>query len=360
MSETLVEVRRGGIVESLHRGSVVVVDPAGSVVASVGDPDTFTFMRSAAKPIQALAVVESGAYEAFGLTEKELAVMCASHGSEREHVATVLGALAKLGLDESYLKCGTHLPTHAPSAQALLREGREPTAVHSNCSGKHTGMLAVAKHLGWDLDGYWREDHPVQRLCQANVAAVSGYPAGKMGVARDGCGVAVFALPLRHMAQAFARLANPDDPASGFMPERVRSASLVVRAMRAHPDMVGGTGRLCTALMRAVPVVAKAGAEGVYCFGVPGRGRPAHRAPGRDGAGRETLGRDGADRGLGCALKIEDGNSRATGPAVIRVLEDLGLLSEEAAETLAPFGRPVNLNHRGEAIGVTEAVFHLR
>ncbi|MCL6581237.1 MAG: asparaginase [Firmicutes bacterium] len=335
MSEILVEVRRGDYVECVHRGSVAVVDLDGRLVASVGDPDCVTFMRSAAKPIQALAVVESGAYEEFGLTERELAVMCASHSSEPCHVEVVLGILRKLGLDESYLQCGTHLPTHGPSAKALLREGREPTAVHSNCSGKHAGMLALARRMGWSLDDYWTEDHPVQRLCLENVAAVTGYPARAIGVAKDGCGVAVFALPLRHMALGFARLACPGDPRTGFGPERARAAALVVRAMRAHPEMVAGTGRLCTALLRATPVLAKGGAEGVYCFGVPGRG-------------------------LGCALKIDDGGSRAVGPAVVRVLEELGVVGPDLPGELEPFRRPRNTNHRDEVIGSIEPVFRLK
>jgi L-asparaginase II len=334
MSEVLVEVRRADCVESVHRGSIVIADVTGEIIAWAGDPDYYTFMRSSAKPIQALAVVESGAYEAFGLSERELAIMCASHSSEPYHVETVLGILRKLGLDEAHLVCGTHLPTHAPSAQALLREGRRPTAVHSNCSGKHSGMLALAKQVGWSLDDYWREDHPVQKLCLENLAAVSDYPVSGIGLAKDGCGVAVFALPLRSMAQAFARLANPEAPGSGFSPERAGAATLVGRAMRAYPEMVGGTGRLCTELMRATPVVAKGGAEGVYCFGVPGRG-------------------------LGCALKIDDGASRATSPVVLKVIEGLGLLTPEAAAVLKTFRRPENTNNRGDVIGISEAVFGL-
>jgi len=334
MSEVLVEVRRGHHVESVHRGSIAVVNTRGEILAAAGDPDCYTFMRSSAKPIQALAVVESGAYEAFGLSQRELAIMCASHSSEAYHVETVRGILAKLGLDESHLACGTHFPTHAPSAHALLREGRKPTAVHSNCSGKHSGMLALAKHMGWRLDDYWREDHPVQKLCLENIAAVSTYPLSKIGVAKDGCGVSVFALPLCYMAKAFARLASPDDPAFRFPPARVKAAILVAQAMRAHPEMVGGTDRFCTALMRAAPVVAKGGAEGVYCFGVPGRG-------------------------IGCALKIDDGGSRATYPAAIRVIEHLGLLTPEGAVALESFRRPTNTNNRGDVIGVTEAILSL-
>lgn len=335
MSEILVKIKRGEFVESVHRGSVAVADTSGNLVAWAGDPEIYTFMRSSAKPIQALAVVETGAYDAYGLDERELAITSASHSSEAFHVETVLAILRKLGVSESRLQCGTHLPTHGPSADELIRQGRQPTPVHCNCSGKHAGMLAVAKRMGWTLEGYWQAEHPVQRLCLANVASVSGYPAAKIGVAKDGCGVTVFALPLRHMAQAFARMANPDDPPSGFSPERVRAASLIIRAMREHPEMVGGTGRLCTELMRKAPLVAKSGAEGVYCVGVPGRS-------------------------LGVALKIEDGNSRAVGPAILRALEGLGLLDPEAAAALEPFRRPVGLNHRGETIGVTEADFELK
>lgn len=334
MSEVLVEVRRGDWVESIHRGDVAVVDPAGQVVASVGDPDCYTFWRSAAKPIQALAVVESGAYEAFGLTERELAVMCASHAGELFHVEAVLSILGKLGLDSTYLKCGTHLPYDTGSAHALLREGKTPTTLHCNCSGKHAGMLALTRRMGWDLDGYWRPDHPVQRLCLKNVAEVSGYPADKIGVATDGCGVSVFALPLRNMAQAYARLANPDDPRSGFGPDRRRAAKTIVRAMRGYPEMVDGTGRLYTVLMQSLPVVAKGGAEGVGCYGVP-------------------------ERGLGVAVKAEDGSPRATQPAVVRTLEALGLLAPKVPEALESFRRPVNKNNRDEVVGHVEAVFDL-
>ncbi len=335
MTGILVEVRRGRFVESVHRGSVVVVDTAGTVLWSAGDPEMHTFMRSSAKPIQALAVVETGAYEAFGLTERELAVMCGSHSGEPAHVETVLGILEKTGLSEAHLKCGTHRPVHRPSADELVRRGRQPTAVHCNCSGKHAGMLAVARHMGWSLDDYWREDHPVQRLCLENLAEVAGYPASGIGVAADGCGAAVFALPLRNMALAFARMARPEDPCSGFPPERASAASLVVRSMRAHPDMVAGTGRLCTALMTHTAVFAKGGAEAVYCLGVP-------------------------ERGLGVAVKIEDGNYRAVGPVVLRVLEELGLLSPEAARALEGFARPLMKNHRGEVTGAIETVLRLR
>jgi len=335
MSELLVEVRRGSIVESHHRGSAVVVDTAGRLVWSVGDPETYTFMRSAAKPIQALAVVESGAYDAFGFEPRELAVMCASHASEPYHVEAVKGILEKLGLGEEHLQCGTHWPSHRPSALQLAREGREPSAVHCNCSGKHSGMLAVCRHMGWSLDDYWRENHPVQRLCLENMAAVSGWPAEKTGLAKDGCGVVVFALPLRNMALALARMANPDDPRTGFPPERVRAVSLIAGAMRAHPEMVAGTDRLSTALMRNAPVVAKGGAEGVYCFGVPGRG-------------------------LGAAVKIDDGNSRAVGPTVMRIIDGLGLVDGEARAALEPFAHPSGKNHRGETIGSVEAVFSVR
>jgi len=335
MSEVLVEVRRGGYVESVHRGSVAVADPRGRLIAWVGDPDYYTFMRSAAKPIQALAVVETGAYEAFGFDERELAVMCASHNGEPFHVEAVLGILRKIGLDESYLKCGVHPPYHAPSAEALVREGRTPSAVHCNCSGKHAGMLAVARHMGWELDGYWRPEHPVQKLCLRNLAEVADYPEEKIGVATDGCGVCVFALQLRKMAQAFARLADPEDPGSGLDTRRAKAAALVVRAMRTHPEMVDGTDGFYTVLMQSLPVVAKSGAEGVGCFGVPGRG-------------------------LGGAVKVDDGNSRATRPAVLRTLEALGVFSPERADDpLRSFRRPANFNNRGEVVGFIEPVFSL-
>jgi len=335
MSELLVEVYRGDIVESRHRGSAVVVDTAGRTVWSVGDPDTCTFMRSSAKPVQALAVVESGAYDSFGIEPRELAVMCASHGAEPFHVEAVLGILHKLGLEEVRLQCGSHWPSHRPSAVRLAREGSEPSAVHCNCSGKHAGMLAVCLRMGWSIEDYWQEDHPLQRLCLENMASVSGWPAGRIGLAKDGCGVLVFALPLRNMALALARMANPDDPRAGFSPERARAASLITGAMRAHPEMVAGTDRLCTALMQNLSVVAKGGAEGVYCFGLPGRG-------------------------LGGAVKIDDGASRAVGPVVIRLLDKLGLLDDLSRKALARWAEPAAKNHRGEVVGRVRAVFSLR
>jgi L-asparaginase II len=334
MSEILVEVRRGGFAESVHRGNLAVADASGALLAWAGDPETVTFMRSAAKPLQALAVVETGAYEAFGLDERELAVICASHGSEPHHVEVVLGILEKLGLGETGLECGTHWPSHQPSAFELARQGRRPTSLHCNCSGKHAGMLAVARHMGWPVEGYFRMDHPVQRLYVETVAAVTSYPAARMWLAVDGCGATVVGLPLRRMAQGFARLADPDDPTAALGPERRRAAALIVRAMRGHPEMVAGTGRLCTALMRAMPVVAKSGAEGVYCLGLPGRG-------------------------LGLAVKIEDGNSRAVAPVVERVLGRLGCLTPEAGAVFEDIRALVGKNHRGEPTVSLEAVFEL-
>ncbi len=335
MSEILAEVRRGSYVECVHRGSIAVVDPQGALVASVGDPDYYTFMRSSAKPIQALAIVESGAYEAFGFTLRELAVMCASHAGESFHVEAVRSILTKLGLTEKNLQCGTHAPYHELTAAALAREGRAPTTLHCNCSGKHAGMLALARHMGWDVDDYWRPEHPVQQLCLRNVAEVAGYPASKIGVAVDGCGVSVFALPLRHMARAFARLANVGDPATSLGPERAKAAGLVVKAMRTHPEMVSGTDRLDTVMMKVAPVVAKGGAEGVHCAGVLGKG-------------------------FGYAIKVDDGNSRAARPAAVRTMEALGCLGPEAQEALKPFAHAVNTNNRREIIGSIEAVFELR
>lgn len=330
MSEVLARVLRQGMVESIHRGSIAVVDISGGLVWSVGDPDTYTFMRSAAKPIQALAVVESGAHAAFGLTQPELAVICSSHSAEAHHVAAVLGILGKLGLNEEHLQCGIHAPSHPPAAEELIRAGRKPTPVHCNCSGKHAGMLAVCRHLGWDLGGYIEAEHPVQQLNLDSAAAVTGYPRESIGLARDSCGVPVYALPLRHMALAFARLANPGDPRSGFSPSRAEAAELIVQAMRRNPEMISASSGLCSNLMRHVPVVAKSGAEAVYCFGVPGHG-------------------------IGCALKIEDGNSRAVAPVVVEILRELGVLTLEAAAAFEQH-LPQPRNHHGQVSGRVEAV----
>ncbi len=338
MPGVLVHVTRGPIVESVHRGDLAVVESAGKLLHHVGDPDRVTYFRSSSKPIQALAVVLSGAVDRFGLTERELAVTCASHNAEDFHVEAVLSVLAKAGLGEESLQCGTHLPLDRASAARLVAAGRESTSVHSNCSGKHSGMLAACRAMGWSTADYISPDHPLQRWNRELVATVCDYPAKDIAIGIDGCGVPVFGLPVRNMAYGFARLADPDT-----LPSELRAAARrVVAAMQAYPEMVAGTNRFCSDLMRiaAGKVVAKSGAEAVYCAGFLKGRTPAT-----------------VERGMGAAVKIDDGGSRATAPVMMKVMTDLGVLDAEGAAALKRYAHPENRNFRNDLCGEIRVAF---
>jgi len=322
-----VELRRGTVVESRHRVHVAVMDGEGALVAHAGDPDFVTFWRSAAKPFQAMPLVEDGAADRFKLTREDLALVCASHSSEPSQVARVRELLQKIGCSERDLVCGPHRPLSEAVAKDYETRGVRLTAVYSNCSGKHAGMLALAKHHGWPTEFYTRLDHPVQQRCLAEVSRWSGVPVEQIGVAVDGCGVACFAIPLRRMALAYARLANAEggtrnaEQASQFpVPP---SAFRVVEAMLRHPDLIAGEGRPCTEMMRAHPgrVITKVGAEGVYSALLV----------------RERL---------GVALKVEDGHSVASALAMAAVLGELGLRPQPESLMVKP-----TTNSRGETVG---------
>lgn len=340
--ELMVEVRRGGVTESLHSGHFVAVDGDGRILARLGDPGAVTYLRSSAKPFQALPLVSTGAADRFGFTDAEVALACGSHNGDPAHTETAAAMLRKLGLDEGALQCGAHEPYGPETARRLREERREPTALHNNCSGNHAGMLALALHLGADAATYLQPEHPAQQLITRAVAQFSGVPAGDIHIGVDGCGAPVHALPLRAMALMYARLVVP--PAGEDSATRAACAR-IVEAMTSHPAMIGGeTESLDTALMRAGPagLLAKAGAEGLFTAALgPCAGWP---------------------RGLGLALKIEDGDkgSRARRPAVVEAFAQLGLLPARALESLAQYARTSVSNHRGEEVGEARALFELR
>jgi L-asparaginase II len=321
MSDSVIEVLRGSAVESTHRVHLAVVDAEGRVRTCTGDPDRVTFFRSAAKPFQALPLVDDGAVDRLGITDEELALCCGSHSGEPHHLRVAESILRRVGLGSEALACGPHPPFHGATRRELLESGLEPVRLHNNCSGKHAGMMALARAHGWDPSGYERMEHPVQGRLLAEVSHWAGLPAEGIALATDGCGVVCFAMPLYHMALAFARLAaaaRRGDEA----PRRV------VEAMTSYPDMVAGTDRLCTDLMRRMEgrVFAKVGAEWVYCVGIPGAE-------------------------LGIALKIEDGAARAIGPAVLSVLRTLHLISEDDLGDLHTHAYPEVTNTCGEVVG---------
>jgi len=316
-------------VESRHRVHVAVADPDGRLVASAGEPDLVTHFRSAAKPLQALPLVEDGAGEAFGIPGEELALICASHSGEEAHVEGVRSLLRRAGVPEAALELGPHLPLWEDAAHDLIRAGLEAGPIHNNCSGKHAGMLALARHRGWSLEGYRLPDHPVQRRMLEEVSRWTGLDPEAIRPGVDGCGVVCFGLPLSAMARSFAALGS-----AAVRGERGPAA--VVSAMVSHPYLLAGTGRLCTRLIEATDgvVFAKVGAEGVYCAGD------------RDGT-------------LGVAVKVEDGSRRAVEMALIRVLEQTGLLAGEGLERLAGYRRRTVPNSRGDDAAFLEAELDL-
>ena len=336
----LVEVWRGPIVESRHRGHIAAVDGEGRLVASLGGPETVTYLRSSAKPFQAVPLLTSGTAERFRLTEAELAIACGSHSGEDIHVETVARMLGKLGLDESFLKCGIHEPFDLATAERLRARGESPGVLRNNCSGKHTGMLALSLHLGAPPELYDDPGGPVQQAALRAVSQFSGIDADEIVLGTDGCGVPVFGLPVRAMALMYARLVAPPE---SFDAETRDACARLTAAMKARPELVGGTAvRFDTEVMRAGRgrLVSKIGAEGIYTAGV----MPCERWP----------------KGLGLAFKIEDGEDRrARSTIAIEALRQLGVLDEDAYKTLSPYASFPIQNHRGEKVGEIRASFRL-
>ncbi len=319
-----VEVTRGDVIESRHRASCAVMDSSGAVVESWGDIDQAVYPRSAIKAIQALPLIESGAAEAYHLVDGEIALACASHGGESFHVATVEAWLARIGLTESDFECGAHLPSYAPAAEALLRHDHAVTQVHNNCSGKHMGFLTTARHLGEPTKDYIQPDHPVQQRVMATIGALSGVDLARVPVAVDGCGIPTLALPLSGLATAMARFSDP----AGQPDDRGAAMKRIHQAIAARPEMVAGTGRLCTAIIRETggDVLAKTGAEGVFAAALP-------------------------KLGLGVAIKVDDGAGRAAQVAVTNVLKHLGAIDDATAVRLADFMVAPLTNVVGRRIG---------
>jgi L-asparaginase II len=323
-----VEATRGSLVESVHRVSLAVVDASGTLRASAGDPDLVTFWRSAAKPFQILPVIADGAADLAGFTPTELALACASHSSETAHLETAAGMLRKLGLPESALACGPHVPLSPAVAETVLRQGITMTPRWSNCSGKHAGMLALAQAHGWPTRGYEALEHPVQRRMLDEIIRWTGLRQDQLGLGVDGCTAVSVALPLRAMALAWARFGVSDEPAAMRLKE----------AVAANPLMIAGQERLCTDLLVATSgrVFAKVGADGVYCAMIP-------RA------------------GLGLALKVEDGDMRSSAPALIALLLwlgtglDLGFDPAALPGTVLRHGALPTINTRGVLTGALRA-----
>ena len=331
-SDPLVHIVRGGRVESVHRGHVAVVDASGSLLAWAGEPNLLVFPRSAYKPFQTVPLVESGAWDRSGLDDEALALVAGSHGGTDRHAEVARSILRAAGTDESSLRCGSHPPYDDATAAALRARGEEPGPLRHNCSGKHAGMLLLARHLGAPLETYVDPTHPVQRRIHDRFVEIVGEPWADPEPAIDGCSAPTPRMPLATLAHAFALLATGRDASGMDLPALAR----IRDAMRGHPDMVAGEGRLDTLLMRALAnAVSKAGAEGVHATGF-------------------------LDRGIGIAVKIEDGTRRALGPAVTSTLESMGLIGARERAALAQHAGDRLRNFAGLEVGAVRGVVRLR
>ncbi|MBJ6126262.1 asparaginase [Microvirga splendida] len=320
----LVEVSRGHLVESRHRGSVSVVDAEGATVLSIGDVDRRVFPRSAIKALQAMPLVESGIAEKYGLTDEEIALACASHSGEPDHVRVAASMLAKAGQDAGCLECGTHWPMGEAANRALAASGASPSALHNNCSGKHAGFICLACGQGEAPAGYVLADHPVQRTIREALEDITGacHSIEKSGI--DGCSIPTYAVRLPSLAFGFARFGT----GIGLPGEGKAAAARIRKAVARHPFMVAGTGRFDTKLMECLGerVFVKVGAEGVYCASFP-------------------------ELGYGIALKADDGHARAAeammASLVLRFLD----LSDEERQTVEALAQPVLKNWNGIEVG---------
>ena len=329
-AQLLAQVIRGVTVESIHCGHLCIIDGEGSQIASLGDPTTVTYFRSAAKAFQAIPFITSGAADAYSFTEDEIALACASHSGEEIHIEIVARMLSKIGLSESDLRCGDHLPFNETESERMLRAGEAPTQLHNNCSGKHAAMLAFAKHIGADIATYLSPDNRIQKRILKCVSDFTEMPEGEIALGIDGCAAPNFALPVTAMAKSFMNLISPAN-----FPEPTQAAcKRIVNAMMNHPELIGGSERLDTMLMQAAPgkIISKVGADGVWLCGV----LPCEKYP----------------TGLGIALKIADGDDHRARPVVaVEILRQLGILSNNDLSELSPM--PIK-NRRGDIVGKVE------
>jgi len=333
LSNILVKTYRGKVAESFHTGNIAVADSAGKLLYYFGNPLMVTFMRSAAKPLQAVNVITSGAADRFKLSAQELAIMCASHYAQPNHRKTVKSILKKSGLTLNNLLCGKLISLNNDYALKLAANGVEPERIGSDCSGKHAGMLSTCAHLGYPLDNYLNLDCKLQKEILHHIADFANIPAYEIILAKDGCSAPVHAFPLFNMAISYARLTNP-----GKMHPSHREAALrITDAMSAHPEMLAGKNGFCTDFNKtfAGRMVGKLGAEGIYCVGV--------------------LGLD-----LGISIKIDDGNPRALAPVVMSVLKQLNLAQPADFKALKKYLKPAIINTNNEKVGLVEPVFKIK
>ena len=320
----LVEIFRGQAVESVHRGSVAVVDADGATILSLGDVETPVFPRSAVKAFQALPLVESGIAERYGLNDEELALAISSHSGEPRHAETALQILKKAGQDQGCLECGAHWPSNKEAERALAAAGQKPSVLHNNCSGKHSGFICLACGLDEDPKGYIKPDHRVQKEIRAAGEEMTGFRVRDEWTGTDGCSIPTYAVPLKNLAHGFARLGT----GAGLAPERAKAAARLRQAAAAHPFMVAGTGRLDTVAMEifGTRLFVKTGAEGVYCAALP-------------------------EHGLGIALKADDGETRAAQAMLAGIVHRFLKMTDDERIAFDKKAWPTLTNWNGMTVG---------
>lgn len=329
-----IKVYRGEYLESTHEFHAAVVDQHGRLLYSYGDPERLTFARSSMKPFQAIPLIETGAAEHFKYEPKEISISCASHSGEDFHRNTVQGILNKINLGVDDLQCGMHPPKQDEDYRALIRSGEDLTPLYSNCSGKHSGMLATAVHMNEDTSLYRELDHPVQQRILKAISDICDTPVEEIATSVDGCGVPVHRLPLEKTSYGYAQLAAGQ---ADKHPEHSETLKTIRDSMMARPEMVGGTDRFDTDIMKLFPgkIVSKGGAEGVQCVGL-------------------------VDEGIGITVKCEDGNPRALSAVTLKIMEDLGFVKEVADQELYDkYRHPGVLNMRKDRIGRIDVDFEL-
>jgi L-asparaginase II len=328
----LVEEYRGGVLENIYGGHICGVDDKGRVILAAGDPDWVTHMRSAAKPIQAIPAFMHGCIEAFGLTDREAALMMASHRAEHYHVEALESMMRKIGIDDSALVCAPSLPLSPAARDDMLLRQMGKRKLYHNCSGKHMGILAYCKKMGYPLDGYNMPEHPAQLAIGRAVEEMSGCPAERIRMGVDGCGLPVFALPLRYMAAMYMRLACPDRIASNPLKA---AAARIAGLMNAHSEMISAPWFICSTLLGDSNIVAKGGAKGVYCFGLR----------------RERI---------AFALKVLDGSEDKWPYIIAGILEQIGYGNRETIDKMYALAPRELRNDSGDAVGLNKAVFQLK
>jgi L-asparaginase II len=337
------ELTRGDLVESIHYGAVAVVDSHGALLASYGDPETVTYLRSSAKPLQALAFIEAGGADKFDLSLREIAIMCASHSGTNEHVAVLAGIQKKIGVSQDDLLCGVHPPSDKSTAETLFLQGEQPTPNRHNCSGKHTGMLAYARFLDLPIEDYINPQHPIQKQILQTFSEMCGMEPESVAIGTDGCSAPNFSIPLKNAALGLARLCDPKDLSAS----RAKACRTITQAMIAHPEMIAGPGKFDTRLIGAArgQLISKGGAEGYQVIGLQ---------PGAMGEGSP---------GIGIAFKISDGDlrSRARPAITLEILRQLGLQNPPLFESLADLGPSFPIyNFRELQVGAAYPVFKLK